>query len=63
MGPKRLRKLLNQAAWALVTRDADWGAWFEERTCGKKELRKKMIVAVMRRLGIIMWHVACEVPA
>jgi len=61
MGPKRLRKLLNQASWVLVNKDDDWGAWFRDRTGGKKDLRKKMITAVMRRLGIIMWHVASDV--
>jgi len=61
MGPWRLRKLLNQASWVLVNKDDDWGEWFAERTGGKKDLRKKMITAVMRRLGIIMWHVALEV--
>jgi transposase len=63
MGPSRLRKLLNQAAWAVVKWDDGWRSWFLARTeieglsaKKKKELRKKMIVAVMRRLGIWLWH-------
>ena len=64
MGPWRLRKLLNQAAWVLVSWDDDWKLWFSERTPGdKKDIRKKMITAVMRRLGIIMWYTALEAQA
>jgi transposase len=76
LGPWRVRKVLNQCAWAAVKFDAHWRAWFRDRTeiAGlsakkKKELRKKMIVAVMRRLGIWMWHagvgagLGCEVAA
>jgi len=63
IGPARLRKMLNQAAWSVVKWETDWGEWFGDRTeieglsaSKKKELRKKMIVAVMRRLGIWLWH-------
>lgn len=57
-GPSRLRKVLCQAAWAAVRWDekvrADW-----ERIRGDRPQRgKKAIVAVMRRLGIRLWHVA-----
>ena len=58
-GPPRVRKVLNQAAWALVRWDDWWKEWFEERAGkGKKKRKKKMVVAVMRRLGIMMWHQA-----
>jgi transposase len=63
LGPSRVRKVLNQCAWAAVKYDGYWRDWFEARTeiAGlsakkKKELRKKMITAVMRRLGIWLWH-------
>jgi transposase len=63
LGPARVRKVLNQCAWAMVKWDADWREWFLVRTeiAGlsakkKKELRKKMITAVMRRLGILLWR-------
>jgi transposase len=57
-GPSRLRKVLCQAAWAAVRWDekvrGDW-----ERIRGDRPQRgKKAIVAVMRRLGIRLWHVA-----
>ena len=55
MGPSRVRKLLNQAAWSMVGHDAYWREWFKSRTSNKED-RKRMIVAVMRRLAIIMWH-------
>jgi transposase len=57
LGPSRVRKVLNQAAWLLVRYDPEFGRWFWERT-PKKKYRRKMITAVMRRLGILMWHTA-----
>jgi transposase len=57
-GPSRIRKVLCQAAWAAVRVDsAVRTAW--ERIRGDRVGRgKKAIVAVMRQLGIRMWHVA-----
>lgn len=60
LGPSRVRKVLNQAAWSLVRWDDEWRKWFKDRTPGRK-YRKKMITAVMRRLGIFMWHTAVSV--
>ena len=57
MGPSRVRKVLNQAAWSLIRWDPYWNKWFKART-PKGKCRRKMIVAVMRHLGIIMWHLA-----
>jgi transposase len=57
LGPSRVRKVLNQAAWSLVRSDWRWRRWFRERTPGDKG-KRKMITAVMRRLGILMWHTA-----
>ena len=57
LGPHRVRKLLNQASWVMVQHDPYWRDWFAERTPGnKKDDRKRMITAVMRRLAILMWH-------
>jgi transposase len=57
-GPSRVRKMLCQAAWAAVRRDdAVRAAWMRIR--GDRPQRgKKAIVAIMRQLGIRMWHVA-----
>jgi transposase len=59
-GPARLRKVLCQAAWAAVRKDAAVRAsWV--RICGGRPGRaKKAIVAIMRQLGIRMWHVALD---
>lgn len=56
-GPARVRKLLNQAAWAAVRWNARERRWFQGRTAGGKN-KKKMITAEMRRLAIVMWHTA-----
>jgi transposase len=57
MGPSRVRKVLNQAAWAMIRWSPYWRAWFKRHTPGGKG-RRKMIVAVMRHLGIMMWRQA-----
>jgi transposase len=57
LGPSRVRKVLNQAALAVINFSPEWGRWYRSRTRdSKKVYKKKMIVAVMRRLGIWMWH-------
>lgn len=64
MGPSRVRKVLNQAAWSIVRWEDEWKDWYFDHTQGgKKPLRKKMITAVMRRLGIWMWHQALAASA
>lgn len=54
MGPGRVRKVLNQAAWALVRQNAEWRGWYER--LAYRRGKKKALVAVMRRLGIDLWH-------
>jgi len=56
-GPARVRKVLNQAAWAYVRWNLKERSWFRRRTPGGKN-KKKMITAEMRRLAIVMWHAA-----
>jgi transposase len=58
MGSPRLRKLLNQAAWAAVRLDPRWKNCFER--LAKPRGTKRSIVAVMRKLGIELWHSACS---
>ena len=63
LGPARVRKLLNQASWSAVRWSPYWRDWFEERApkdkkTNKRKHGKRFIVAVMRKLGIEMWHVA-----
>jgi transposase len=57
LGPARVRQVLDQAAWVMVRWRPCAKEWFESRTPQGKD-RKKMIVAVMRKLAIEMWHVA-----
>jgi transposase len=55
-GPGRVRKVLCQAAWAAVRLDKDTrDTWL--RIQGSKPGRgKKAVVAIMRKLAVVMWH-------
>ena len=53
-GPARIRKVLNQAAWTLVRRDPFWKARYGPLAERRGAL--KAIVAIMRKLGIELWH-------
>jgi transposase len=57
-GPGRVRKVLCQAAWAAVRLDKAMHSRWERIQGGKSGRGKKAIVAIMRHLGIVMWHVA-----
>ena len=59
-GPSRLRKMLCQAAWTAIRRDEVTRAKHQRISQERKGQRKKAAVAVMRQLGIRMWHVALE---
>ena len=62
-GPSRLRRMLCQAVWSSLARDAEVAAAYERIKGGKPQRSKKAIVALMRQLGIKMWHraLACGV--
>lgn len=57
-GPGRVRKILCQAAWAAIRNDgATRDTWV--RIQGNKPGRaKKAVVAIMRKLAVVMWHKA-----
>ena len=55
MGPPRVRKVLNQAAWQLVRRDAFWRMRYQA-LASRKGRGKIAIVAIMRKLGIELWQ-------
>ena len=57
-GPSRLRKLLCQAAWVSVIRCEKAAAAYHRIRQNQKHRTKKALVALMRKLGIKMWHVA-----
>lgn len=56
MGPSRLRKVLNQAAWAHVSKGGRWAQWYEE--VAKRRGKKIAVVGLMRKLAIDLWHLA-----
>jgi transposase len=59
-GPSRIRKVLCQAVWSQIRWDAQLGAVYR-RICDRNPKRNKIgVVALMRRLGIRMWHCACD---
>lgn len=57
-GPARVRHMLCQAAWAALRCSPDWRARYERIKRGSKGRSKVAIVAVMRQLGVAMWHSA-----
>jgi len=54
-GQPRVRKILNQAAWAVI-RFKPLGLYEWYLKVAKRRGKKKAIVALMRRLAVIMWH-------
>lgn len=54
LGPSRVRKVLNQAAWHLVRLDPLWRKRYEG--IASRGGAKTAIVAVMRKLGIELWQ-------
>jgi len=54
LGPPRVRKVLNQAAWQLVRLDARWREGYQ--AIAARGGPKNAIVAVMRKLGIELWN-------
>jgi transposase len=62
-GPARLRKVLCQAAWVGVNRCEETAAAYHRIKQGQSKRTKKALVALMRKIGIKMWHraLACGV--
>jgi transposase len=54
LGPPRVRKVLNQAAWHLVRLDPHWRKRYEG--IAARGGAKTAIVAIMRKLGIELWQ-------
>lgn len=55
-GPGRVRKVLCQSTWALIRTDPQFKAGFEALVQRNPQHRKIAVVAIMRRLAILMWH-------
>lgn len=61
-GHARLRSLLVEAAWVWKGRDSGVQAYYT-RMLYNTGLAQKAIIAVARKLAIILWRLACEVRA
>lgn len=59
-GPKRVRKVLCQATWARVTHDKKEAIVYDRIVKKNPKHKKIAVVASMRRLGVLMWHVGLE---
>jgi transposase len=63
-GPSRVRRVLCQAVWANLRSKESTQRKAYDRIVAKNPKHKKIgVVAVMRRMGIRMWHVARDVGA
>jgi len=59
-GPARLRKILCQAAWVRIIYDEKEARVYERIVQKNPKHKKIAIVACMRRLGVLMWHIAYD---
>jgi transposase len=61
-GPGRVRKVLCQSTWSLIRTDPRFASCYAALVRRNPKHRKIAVVAIMRRLAIIMWHRAQEGP-
>ncbi len=59
-GPARVRKVLCQAAWARVAYDEEEARVYQRIVKKNPKHKKIAVVASMRRLGVLMWHIAWD---
>jgi transposase len=61
-GNARVRCGMIELAWRFLRfqKDSALARWYEERTAGMRSLRKKMIVALARKLLIALWRLVRE---
>jgi transposase len=62
-GPGRVRKVLNQAVWSRLRTTPEARAKFDRIAAKNPKHKKKAVVALMRELGIAMWHKALDALA
>lgn len=55
-GPSRVRRVLCQSTWALIRTDPQFAAAYQSVAGRNPKHRKIAVVAIMRRLAIVMWH-------
>jgi len=59
-GPARVRKVLCQATWARVAYDVEEARVYYRIVKKNPKHKKIAVVASMRRLGVLMWHLAWD---
>ena len=59
-GPSRLRQVLCQSSWTRIAHDRSERKIYDAITKRNPKHKKIAVVAVMRRTGILMWHVGLE---
>jgi len=59
-GSGRVRKILCQATWSVIGNDAKWRKVYDSLVEKNPKHKKIAVVAIMRRLSIILWHRASE---
>lgn len=59
-GPARLRKVMCQAAWSSVRHCQEMSEAYYRIKQNQKSRSKKALVALMRKIGIKLWHRALE---
>ena len=59
-GPARVRKVLCQATWLRVAHEEGEAAVYQRIVKKNPKHKKIAIVASMRRLGVLMWHIAWD---
>jgi transposase len=56
-GPSEVRQLLYLAVLRLIQKDSVTRQWYEKREAYQGKLKKKAVIAVMRKLIKALWHV------
>jgi transposase len=59
-GPARVRKVLCQATWTRVAYDEQEARVYQRIVKKNPKHKKIAVVASMRRLGVLMWHIAWD---
>jgi transposase len=59
-GPARVRKVLCQATWVRVAHDEEEARVYQRIVKKNPKHKKIAVVASMRRLGVLMWHIAWD---
>ena len=59
-GPARVRKVLCQATWSRVAHDEEEARVYQRIVKKNPKHKKIAVVAGMRRLGVLMWHIAWD---